>query len=116
MSDITMHLTANFYPPIPHDIQLSVQEMFDELVYRSVPYIMGDPDDESTWQFELYNEDALEMEWELPNGKTVKARDALDELRLWEALWMEAEPPEDTDFDYAESQEIPGQLQFWTAE
>lgn len=120
MPEITMHLAANFYPPIPHDIQLSVQEFFDKFVEEANPYILGWKGLEDDWEYEISNEDALEMEWELPNGRIVKAQHMLDELRLWDAVWWDCEEPqdlcdiesdEDLNLYYSESQEIPGQLE-----
>jgi hypothetical protein len=49
MTSITMHLTANFYPPIPADIQMRVQEIFDELERDSGPYIIGFADVPENW-------------------------------------------------------------------
>ena len=92
MPDITLHLTANFYPPIPHDIQSSVQEFFDAFIEKAQPYAVGEPSDLDTCIFELADEDALNMEWELPNGRMIKAQHMLDELRLWEAVWWDCEP------------------------
>ena len=121
MPDITMHLTANFYPPSPADIQLSVQEFFDKFVDEADPYILGWADEPDYWDYEMSNEDALEMEWELPNGRIVKAQHMLDDLRLWDAIWWDCEEPQDLcDIDsdedlklyYSEGQEIPGQLEF----
>ena len=117
MTDITMHLTANFYPPIPADIQLSLQEFFDEFVSEADPYILGWADIPDNWEYEIGNEDALEMEWELPNGRIIKARVMLDELRLWEAIWWDCEPPDELWEDHErEAKEYAGQLSFLEAE
>ena len=111
MTDITMHLTANFYPPIPADIQLSLQEFFDEFVSEADPYILGWSDIPEEWQYEISNEDALEMEWELPNGRTIKAQHMLDELRLWDAVWYDCEQPDESYADYLrELDQTPGQM------
>ena len=115
MTDITMHLTANFYPPIPADIQLSVQEFFDKFVLEADPYILGWADEQDNWEFEISNEDALEMEWELPNGRIIKARNMLDELRLWDAIWWDCEPPDELFADYERDEaewanQVDGQL------
>jgi hypothetical protein len=82
--DITLHLTTNFYPPIPHDIQLSCQEFFDKLKSDCSPSY-----DEEIDQYFIDNEEALEQEWELPNGRTINGIQLLDELRLWDALYWE---------------------------
>ena len=82
--DITFHLTCNFYPPIPHDIQRSCQEFFDVLREQAGAWTDGD-------EYFIDNEDALDMEWTLPNGATINGRKMLDELRLWDALYMEQE-------------------------
>ena len=99
MTDITMHLTANFYPPIPHEIQLSVQEFFDNFIREADPYIVRWSVGPDTWDdsYEIGNDDALDMEWTLPNGRTITARGMLDELRLWEAIWWDCEAPSDSD-------------------
>ena len=115
MADITMHLTANFYPPIPADIQLSVQEFFDKIVLEADPYIVGWADIPHDWDYEIGNEDALEMEWELPNGRIIKARNMLDELRLWDAIWWGCEEPMDSHADYEREEaewanQVDGQL------
>ena len=83
--DITMHLTSNFYPPIPHDIQLSCQEFFDKLRDECMAWYDQDSD-----EYFMENEEALEQEWELPNGRIVKGYKFVDELRLWDALYWEA--------------------------
>ena len=112
MTDITMHLTANFYPPIPADIQLSVQEFFDEFVEEAGPYILGWSDIPEDWEYEMSNEDALEMEWELPNGRIIKAQHMLDELRLWDAIWWDCDEPDQSSEEYLrELEEIPGQME-----
>lgn len=112
MSDITMHLTANFYPPIPADIQLSVQEFFDKFVEEAGPYIIGWSDIPEDWEHEMSNEDALEMEWELPNGRIIKAQHMLDELRLWDAIWWDCDEPDQSSEDYLrELEQAPGQLE-----
>jgi len=105
MTDITMHLTSNFYPPIPADIQLSLQEFFDEFVKEAGPYILGWSDEPDYWDYEMSNEDALEMEWELPNGRIIKAQHMLDELRLWDAIWWGCEEPSETWEEYLRSEE-----------
>jgi hypothetical protein len=111
MPDITMHLTANFYPPIPADIQLSVQEFFDEFVSEADPYIIGWADRPDEWEYEIANEDALNNEWELPNGRIIKAAHMLDELRLWDAVWWDCREPDDSYADHErELAEVPGQM------
>lgn len=82
--DITFHLTCNFYPPIPHDIQLSCQAFFDVLREKAGAWTDGE-------EYFIDNEDVLDMEWLLPNGATVTGRKMLDELRLWDALYVEEE-------------------------
>jgi hypothetical protein len=95
MSNITMHLTANFYPPIPHDIQLRVQEIFDELVMDSDPYILGWKDSPEYWEYEVSDDSVFDREYELPNGRTVTGQSLMDDLRLWEALWWDCEEPDE---------------------
>jgi hypothetical protein len=95
MTDITLHLAANFYPPIPHDIQLSVQEFFDNFIQEAGPYIVGWEDRPDGWEYEIDNHGALDMDWTLPNGRTITARGMLDELRLWDAIWWECDQPVD---------------------
>jgi len=111
MPNITMHLTANFYPPIPADIQLSVQEFFDKFVEEAGPYILGWSDIPEDWEYEMSNEDALEMEWELPNGRIIKAQHMLDELRLWDAIWWECDRPNESWKEYQRWQENVDQLE-----
>lgn len=94
MADITTHLSVNFYPPISHDIQISVQEFFDNFVTEADPFITEWVDRPGEWKFEIGNEAALEMEWERPNGVTITARNMLNELRLWDAIWWECPEPE----------------------
>lgn len=118
MTDITMHLTANFYPPIPHDIQMAVQVFFDEIVEDGMPWIILDSDD-CIVDRDLYDRSVLDRTRTLPNGATITARGMLDELRLWEALWWDCEPDildDDPELQYAESKEYPGQLSFWEDE
>jgi hypothetical protein len=117
MTDITMHLTANFYPPIPADIQLRVQEIFDELQADSGPYITGWADRPDEWEYEFDDDSVFSREYRLPNGAKVKGWEMLDQLRLWEALhWDCDEPDESLDEYERELQEIPGQMKlpFWT--
>lgn len=118
MTDITLHLAANFYPPIPHDIQLRIQEIFDELVRDSDPYILGWKGMEMFWEYEVSDDSVFDREYTLPNGRDVTGRSLLSDLRLWDALWWGCEEPqdlcdiesdEDPELDYSESQEIPGQ-------
>ena len=117
MADITMHLTMNFYPPIPADIQLSVQEFFDEFVEEAGPYIIGWADKPDEWEYEISNEDALTMQHKLPNGRIITAQNMLDELRLWDAIWWDCDEPMDTLADYErEQKEFAGQLSFLEAE
>jgi len=117
MPSITMHLTANFYPPIPADIQLSVQEIFDELQRDSGPHILGWADRPEEWEYDLDDDSVLDRKYELPNGAVVTGRSMLDELRLWDALYWDCDEPMDTLADYErEQKEIAGQLSFWEAE
>ena len=111
MPNITMHLTANFYPPIPADIQMRVQEIFDELVRDSDPYILGWIGQEESWEYEVCDVSVFDREYTLPNGRDVTGRSLLDDLRLWDAIWWDCSDPdeEDSELDYSESQEIPGQ-------
>lgn len=95
MPEITMHLAANFYPPIPHDIQMRIQEIFDELVRDSDPYILGWKGDEESWEYEVYDDSVFDREYTLPNGRTVTGRSLLDDLRLWDAIWWDCEEPQD---------------------
>ena len=80
--DITFHLTSNFFPPIPTDIQLSCQEFFDKLRDECGAWY----DEESDEHF-IDNSAALEQEWMLPNGKMVDGYKMMEELRLWDALY-----------------------------
>ena len=82
--DITMHLTANFYPPIPHDIQLSCQSFFDKL--REDAGAWYDPEID---EYFIDNEEALDQTWVLPNGRTITGYSMMEELRLWDALYWE---------------------------
>lgn len=111
MTDITMHLTMNFYPPIPHDIQMRVQEIFDELQADSMPYIIGFADIPEAWDYEYGDESVFDRTYELPNGATVTGRSLCDDLRLWDALFLDCETPDETFAEYErELQEIPGQM------
>jgi hypothetical protein len=117
MTDITMHLTINFYPPIPADIQLRVQEIFDELQRDSGPHILGWADVPESWDYDLDDDSVLDRKYELPNGAVVTGRSMLDELRLWDALYWDCDEPMDTLADYErEQKEYAGQLSFWEAE
>ena len=109
MTDITLHLTANFYPPIPHDIQMAVQEFFDSIVADAMPYRFMDKEgniiDEG-----LEDHDVLDRTMILPNGAEITAGGMLDELRLWEALWFDCEPQlldYEAEGDYDETNQIP---------
>ena len=118
MTDITMHLTANFYPPIPHDIQRACQEFFDEIVEDGMPWSIMDKDGHIIDQ-DLADHEVLDRTKTLPNGAEITARGMLDELRLWDALFWEVEPEmidDDPELQYAESKEYAGQLSFWEAE
>ena len=118
MTDITLHLTANFYPPIPHDIQRACQEFFDELVADSMPWVIADKDG-CIIDRDLSNSTVLDRTRILPNGAEVTGWSMIDELRLWEALFYDCEPEildDDPELQYAESKEISGQLSFWTEE
>lgn len=118
MTDITLHLTANFYPPIPHDIQMACQEFFDEIQADAMPWMIVDKDGNLIEQ-DIADHDVLDRTKILPNGATITASGMLDELRLWEALWFDCEPEildDDPELQYAESKEISGQLPFWTEE
>ena len=120
MTDITMHLTANFYPPIPADIQMACQEFFDEIVRDGMPWIIlmsDDPGD--VWEQDLADRSVLDRTKILPNGATITARGMLDELRLWDALFWDCTPEfldDGEPLDYAESKEYAGQLSFWENE
>jgi hypothetical protein len=117
MPNITVHLTANFYPPIPADIQLRVQEIFDELEADSMPYILGWADVPENWDYDVSDESVFDRTYELPNGAVVTGRSLLDDLRLWDALWWDCDEPMDTLADYErEQKEYAGQLSFWTVE
>jgi hypothetical protein len=99
MADITMHLTANFYPPIPHDIQLAVQKIFDELVA----------------EFDF--EEVFDRTYTLPNGAEVTGYSMVEELRLHDALfWDPFVIDDDPELQYAESKEVSDQLSFWENE
>ena len=120
MTDITMHLTANFYPPIPHDIQKAVQEFFDEIVRDGMPWVIMMSDDPGdVWEQDLTDRSVLDRTKILPNGATITARGMLDELRLWDALFWDVTPEfldDGETLEYAESKEYPGQLSFWENE
>ena len=112
MTDITMHLTANFYPPIPADIQLRVQEIFDELQNDSYPYILGWSDMPESWEYDVSDDSVFDREYQLPNGAVVTGRSILDDLRLWDAIWWDCGEPDESYADYLRAeQEIPGQLE-----
>ena len=118
MTDITMHLTANFYPPIPADIQMACQNFFDSIVADAMPWMIVDKDGNVIDQ-DITDYDVLDRTMILPNGAEITARGMLDELRLWEALFWDIEPmilDDDPQLQYAESKEIPGQLSFWENE
>lgn len=115
MPDITMHLTANFYPPIPHDIQIACQEFFDQIVEDAMPFQVVDKHGNIIDQ-DLGDRDVLDRTMTLPNGAEITAAGMLDELRLWEALFwgVEAETLENEhELDYSE---YVGQLPFWENE
>ena len=117
MTDITMHLTANFYPPIPADIQIACQTFFDQIVEDANPRLFMDSDGNIVDQD--IDDYVLDRTVILPNGAEITARGMLDELRLWEALWWDCEPEiidEDPELQYAESKEYAGQLSFWENE
>ena len=117
MTNITMHLTANFYPPIPADIQLRVQEIFDELQRDSDPFISGWADIPEDWCYEYEDWSVFDRKYELPNGAVVTGRSLCDDLRLWDALFWDCDEPMDTLADYErEQKEYAGQLSFWTVE
>ena len=118
MTDITMHLTANFYPPIPHDIQRACQNFFDSIVEDAMPWMIVDKDGHIIDQ-DIADHDVLDRTMTLPNGAEITARGMLDELRLWEALWWDCEPEildDDPELQYAESKEYAGQLSLWENE
>jgi hypothetical protein len=118
MTDITVHLTANFYPPIPADIQMACQNFFDSIVADGMPWMIVDKDGNIIDQ-DIEDHDVLDRTMILPNGATITARGMLDELRLWEALWWDCEPEmldEDHELQYSESKEYAGQLSFWENE
>ena len=117
MTDITLHLTANFYPPIPADIQMRVQEIFDELERDSGPYIIGFADVPENWDYMYDDESVFDRTYELPNGAVVTGRSLLDDLRLWDALFWGCETPGETFSEYSrEQKEYAGQLSFWENE
>ena len=118
MTDITMHLTANFYPPIHHDIQRACQNFFDSIVEDAMPWMIVDKDGHVIDQ-DIADHDVLDRTMTLPNGAEITARGMLDELRLWDALFWDVTPEfldEGVTLDYAESKEFPGQLSFWENE
>ena len=118
MTDITLHLTANFYPPIPHDIQMACQNFFDSIVEDAMPWMIVDKDGHIIDQ-DIEDYDVLDRTLILPNGAEITAGGMLDELRLWDALWWDCDPEildDDPELQYAESKEISGQLPFWTEE
>ena len=118
MTDITMHLTANFYPPIPHEIQRACQEFFDEIVEDGMPWMILDSDD-CIVDRDLHDLSVLDRTRTLPNGAVITGHSMIEELRLWDALFYDIEPEyldSDPELQYAESKEIPGQLSFWEAE
>lgn len=93
MADITVHLTANFDPPIPQDIQLTLQDFFDEIVRDGVPrIIMMDDDPGSAWDHDLTDRTVLDRTRTLPNGGEITAEGMLDEFRLWDALFRDVYP------------------------
>jgi len=106
MTSISMHLTANFYPPIPADIQERVQEIFDELQNDSYPFIAGWADIPENWDYALEDESVFDREYTLPNGATVTGRSLLDDLRLWDALWWDCGEPIECYEDYLKQEEI----------
>ena len=115
MTDITMHLTANFYPPIPHDIQLAVQKIFDELVAESCPWVIMRDGDVIDQGFDF--EEVFDRTYTLPNGAEVTGYSMVEELRLHDALfWDPFVIDDDPELQYAESKEVPGQLSFWENE
>ena len=118
MTDITMHLTANFYPPIPADIQMACQNFFDSIVADAMPWMIVDKDGNVIDQ-DITDYAVLDRTMILPNGAEITARGMLDELRLWEALFWDIEPmilDEYPELQYSESKEYPGQLSFWEDE
>ena len=118
MADITMHLTANFYPPIPHDIQIACQNIFDQIVEDAMPWQIMDKDGNIIDQ-NIEDPDVLDRTFILPNGATITAGGMLSELRLWDALFWDCEPEmidDDPELQYAESKEYAGQLSFWENE
>ena len=118
MTDITMHLTANFYPPIPADIQAACQTFFDQIVADAMPWQIMDKDGNIIDQ-DITDHDVLDRTVILPNGAAITAAGMLSELRLWDALWWDCEPEiidDDPELQYAESKEYAGQLSFWENE
>ena len=109
MTDITMHLTANFYPPIPHDIQMACQNFFDSIVADAMPWMIVDKDGNVIDQ-DITDHDVLDRTMTLPNGAEITASGMLDELRLWEALWFDCEPQlldYEAEGDYDETNQTP---------
>ena len=118
MTDITMHLTANFYPPIPADIQLACQTFFDQIVEDAMPWQIMDKDGNIIDQ-DISDHDVLDRTLILPNGAEITAGGMLDELRLWEVLFWDVETEvldDDPQLQYAESKEVSGQPSFWENE
>ena len=118
MTDITMHLTANFYPPIPHDIQIECQTFFNQIEEDGMPWQITDKDGNIIDQ-DLSDRDVLDRTIILPNGAEITAGGMLDELRLWEALFWDVESEvldDDPQLQYAESKEVSAQLSFWENE
>jgi hypothetical protein len=115
MPNITMHLTANFYPPIPADIQLRVQEIFDELQRDSGPYILGWADVPENWDYDYSDDSVFDREYDLPNGARVRGWEMMNELRLWDAMFWDCDEPDELWADYEREQaewdrQVPGQM------
>lgn len=115
MTNIGLHLTANFYPPIPADIQFRVQEIFDELQRDSMPCIIGWADMPEDWEYEFADETVFDREYWLPNDAIVTGRSMCDELRLWDAFFWDCEEPNESYEDYMKQEDerfrqVPGQM------
>lgn len=90
MADIGLHLTSNFYPPIPDEIQATVQSFFDEIVRDGQPLTLT-LRNEAVLDQRLRDPSVLDRSCTLPNGATVRAEDMMNELRLWDYLFADGQ-------------------------